>query len=917
MPVLFVVIGAILGVSFYFNRHEIFAWMLLGVAVALLFLRERVLTRRLERAEATLQDWRQGRPPGTAPARPTAASPPPTPATPPPSPAPISTTARATTPVADDAEFTFEPLRAPVRDSAPPAPSTARTAPPPRSAPPRKDPLVDLWQIVVHYFTGGNVIVRVGVIILFFGVAFLLKYSAEHNLVPIELRLLGVAAGAILLLLFGWRLRQSRPGYALVVQGGAIGILYLTIFAALRLYQLLPVGFALALLVVMSIASAALAILQDARMLAVVGITGGFLAPVLTSTGGGNHVMLFSYYALLNVGIVIIAWHRSWRELNLVGFLFTFGIGTAWGFSAYKPELFFSTEAFLLLFFAFYLLIGLLFARNQPEDWKGYVDGSMVFGTPIVCFALQAGLVKPYEYALAWSALALGLLYILLTALLLRRAGRALRTLASAYLAIGVVFGTVAIPLALDGRWTAAAWALEGAALLWIAIRQQRWLARISGLVLQLLAGGSFLLAVQEPTSRLPVVNGFCLGAALIGVAGLFSGWYLHRHREHVSTAGIESLVAFTWGISWWFGNGLHEIDLHVHGRERLAVAMILFALSGLAAFYLGRRLSWPALRRVYIALPPLMFAGVAFCLDHAIRHPGGLAWPLVFAAHYLLLHRDDDETQDLPEWVAAGLHLLPFWALNLVVTWEIAWWTDHWVNGAGVWPFVIVGIVPALLLLALCRLIARIWPLHDRQSLYLQAAAGPVAVLLWLGTLGTSLVSRGDPWPLPYLPLLNPLDLAQAFVLTVLGLWFLTVRRQLLESALRLPRSLVLTIGVGSVFWWLNAVLVRALHHLGQVPFHLHSMIDSDLAQTAFSIFWTFTALLVMWYGSKRSMRPVWLTGSALIGLVIVKLFLFDLANTRTVERIVSFIVVGLLCLLIGYLAPLPSRAGQEGDAS
>jgi len=913
MPVLILAAGAAAGALFYFNRHEFGSWLIWGALLAIFWLRDQRLEQRLQRSEATLEEL-QRRLRQAAPAKPAAQ----------PQPPQTTTAARQTParPTAANDDFTFEPLQPAMRPptAQPAAVVTARPTSPPRPQPPKgKEPLLDLKQIIITYFTGGNVIVRVGVIVLFFGVAFLLKYSAERNIVPIEMRLLGVVAGAIALLLFGWRLRLARPGYALIVQGGAIGVLYLTIFAALRLYQLLPVGFALALLVVMSIASAALAILQDARMLAVVGIVGGFLAPVLTSTGAGSHVMLFSYYALLNLGIVFIAGYRSWRELNLVGFLFTFGIGTAWGFNSYQSELFLSTEAFLLLFFVFYLTIGLLFARNQPDAWKGYVDGSLVFGTPIVCFALQAVLMRPYEYGLAYSAIALGLLYSLLAAVLVRRSSRSLHLLASAYLAIGVVFGTVAIPLALEGRWTAAAWALEGAALLWIAVRQQRWLARISGLILQLLAGAAFLDAAQEPTGLTPVINGFCLGAGLIAIAGLFSGYYLYRHRDRIASAGAESLGAWSWGLCWWFGNGLHEIEMTVHGSERLAVGLTFVALSSLVFYLIGARLNWPQLRRVFFGLIPALLGGLLFAVDHAFRHPfrygGVIAWPLAFIIFYALLRRDEQCEPPL-FGVTRWLHTLSFWLLITLVTWEISWWTDYLVAGAGVWPFVIIGIVPALFLLSLCLLRnLPIWPLRDHLQPYLQLAATPVVILLWLGTLGTSLVSRGDPWPLPYLPLLNPLDLAQAGVLAILGLWLFTVRTQLQTAPLGLNRPLLIALIAGSLFWWLNAVVVRALHHLGQVPFHLHSMVASDLAQTTFSIFWTITALLVMWSGARRGLRLVWLIGSALIALVIVKLFTFDLAHTSTVERIISFMGVGLLCLLIGYLAPLPPRQGSEGD--
>src|SRR5262249_31100568 len=201
---------------------------------------------------------------------------------------------------------------------------------------------------IVKWLLGGNTVVRVGVVVLFFGVAFLLKYAYEHTHVPLELRLIGVALGAVVLLIFGWRLRHARPGYALSLQGGGVGLLYLTIFAAFRLYSLLPPGPAFILLIAVAAFSAALAILQDSLALAAVGVAGGFLAPILASTGQGSHVMLFSYYLVLNLGIVAIALYKSWRPLNLLGFAFTFVIGTFWGVTRYQPEQFGSTEPFLV-----------------------------------------------------------------------------------------------------------------------------------------------------------------------------------------------------------------------------------------------------------------------------------------------------------------------------------------------------------------------------------------------------------------------------------------------------------------------------------------------------------------------------------------------------------------------------------------
>lgn len=218
-----------------------------------------------------------------------------------------------------------------------------------------------------NFFFGGNTLVRVGIMVLFVGVAFLLKYAVDAGFVPIELRLAGVAGGGIALLVTGWRLRLKRAGYGLMLQGGGIGILYLTVFAGLRLYGLIPAPLAFVLLAGIAFFSALLAIVQDSKALAITGATGGFLAPILASTGGGSHVALFSFYVVLNAGILFIAWHKAWRELNLVGFGFTALIGLAWGADRYQSELFATTEPFLILFFLMYVVIAVLFAMRQAQ----------------------------------------------------------------------------------------------------------------------------------------------------------------------------------------------------------------------------------------------------------------------------------------------------------------------------------------------------------------------------------------------------------------------------------------------------------------------------------------------------------------------------------------------------------------------
>jgi uncharacterized membrane protein len=307
-----------------------------------------------------------------------------------------SLSAESTVPPASSEAAAAEPL--PPHPTRPPDDVRPSAVPPMSSdapSPSGPGPWAPLW----NFFFGGNAVVRFGVIVLFFGVSFLLKYASEHIVIPVEARLAAVALGAVIMLAIGWRLRQSRPGYGLIMQGGGVGLLYLTVFAAFRLYQLLPAGLVFALLVGTAVFSAILAVLQDSRSLAALGVSGGFLAPLLASTGAGSHVMLFSFYAILNLGILIIAWFKAWRSLNLLGFAFTFIIGLAWGGRYYRAELLASTEPFLILFFLFYVAIAVLFALRQDASIKSPVDGTLVFGAPLIAFGLQTALVRRIEYA--------------------------------------------------------------------------------------------------------------------------------------------------------------------------------------------------------------------------------------------------------------------------------------------------------------------------------------------------------------------------------------------------------------------------------------------------------------------------------------------------------------------------------------
>jgi len=933
--------------------------------------------------------------------------------------------------------------------------------PPPMPPMPREPSVFDrLFKAARDWLLGGNTVVRVGIVVLFFGVAFLLKYAADNSMFPIELRLAGVALGATALLVIGWRIGDARGAYGLVLQGGGVGVLYLTVFAATKLYDLLPSSTAFPLMVAICALSAFLAVRQNASSLAFMGSAGGFLAPILLASGGGSHVALFSYYALLNAGILAIAWFKAWRPLNLLGFVFTFTIGAAWGATAYRPEFLVSVEPFLILFFLMYVGIALLYALRREIALKNYVDGTLVFGTPIVTIGLQAALMKNIEFGLAWSAVALAAFYLGIATLLVRHRKR-LGLMFDAMLALAVIFATLAVPFAFTGLTTSAAWAVEGAAIVWLGIRQRRLVSLGFGLLMQVAAAVAFVTGIwiHPETSHLPVLNSTHIATLMLAVAGLFTGWWLHGREQARAWHPLlprAGLVMAAWGLLWWIDGGFRQILLFSQQydwglRLRFVLnAVTLFAvLTAVLAHLARRRLAWPLAEWPALALPPTIALLATFSLalgEAPLTGLGWVAWPVAAMLGYVLLLRQQDNTR---QKVLAPLHTLMFWTICGLLTLEGCWRLNAYVSGWG-WNAWAYGFGLQLLLVSGPGARLR-WPIARFSHAYLVWGAAPLAALLWAWSIA-SLQQRGDAWPLIWLPVINPLDVAQLLVfmafaiwlrqLSALGvqwrraafdyialatvfLWFnalllrtlhhhfhadydiaavLTsfsfqqvflvgwstfafgamwlVRREGIArmcaiastplilmmwvwtlyanftqdggSWARLPvfnpldlvqiviyavaalwlvrvnrlgiplaRYLAdcrmpLQIAAGATgFLWLNAMLLRTLHHWTNVPYTFDALSRSTLAQASVSVFWTACAFAAMGWATRRAIRPYWLIGAGLLALTVVKLFVFDLSHVTGVERIVSFIGIGIMLLLIGYFSPLPPKAKEIAEGN
>jgi uncharacterized membrane protein len=866
-----------------------------------------------------------------------------------------------------------------------------------------------------------------------------------------------VVLADLALLGWGWRLRSKRREIGLPVQGTAIALLMLVIFSAFQRYDLIPAEFAFALLVSLTVFTCLLAILQEAPWLAAFGITGGFACPLLLSTGEGNHTALFSYYGMLNVGVFVLAFKRSWHQLNLLGFVFTFGVGGAWGGLQYTSNNYASAQAFLIFFFLCYSAIPLAFAGRERTRLQDYVDVTLIMGTPLLTFGFQVGLVKDMQFGLAFSALGLGGFYLVVGTILWRTGKERWRALVQTFAVLGAIFATLTIPFALDARWTSAAWALQGFGFVWFGLQYRRQAIWICGLLLQvaawvsftialsgfdidtamtahlwlgflLLAGSAYAVAValRRPHGGEQDLSPLANTALVLAAACLLAGWYTEASLRFsggilanwiVAGSMLTALLLYAVSLRMlWPTARQLVLAAQIAGAVGLAMAvspgslwirivelndampLLGIVILAVAAFATSRTLQrtaptqngshlpawlllWSgiwwmsalniAASRVTDYLPAILGSmdsrwlalyslGIAATSIACVRYAARFAWPQLrwfalvcwsalgiitlrlFAQLYGVHVLPDaafwiawavawlGSEQAMLRWHTSGslLNRTVLQVLHTVRTagpWLALWPTgailidrwlatptdsvlisqDSWVTDAAWSNYLPTWAMMLFLASLLLRGLKERWPTAPIADWYRSIAVPVGSVLLMLPIALWNLRHDGAMAPLPYLPVLNPLDLTTGFVLM---LWVSTVRQLAARAALdQAVLSTLLHASMVAAWLWFNLILLRsAAHYLG-IDYRLADLTASQTVQALLSLAWGASAFALMRIAARTARRRVWWIGAFLYGIVVAKLFLVDLANGGSIARVVSFVGVGLLLLLVGYLAPYP----------
>ncbi|MDQ1611526.1 MAG: hypothetical protein QOG00_1457 [Pyrinomonadaceae bacterium] len=458
----------------------------------------------------------------------------------------------------------------------------------------------DLEQMI-----GGSLFNWLGIIAVSLTVGFFLKYAFDNDWIGERGQVLLGAVVGVGILAAAERLRaRGYRSYAYVLSGGGILILYLTVYAARVFYELVGVVPAFLLMIAVTTTAVLLAARYHAYAIAVLGLIGGFMTPALLSTGVDNQIGLFGYIALLNSGVLALAYFKRWRSLNHMAFVATVVTFGSWYVVHYEDWKLWRTLFFLTLFFLMFNALGVVYnvIKQRPARW---FDISLIISNATLFFAASYALLEASHHSLLGSyALVLSAFYVILFYFTYQR-NRADKLLALSYVGAAVTFFTIAAAIQLDQQWVTIAWAMEALMLTWIGLRSDADAPRYIALpvfafaLLRWFTVDVFEFAYREGDGFVPLVNRRAVSAAALVAALGGAVWLYRRAGERVArderetigavlilAANVLALTLLTVDANDYFKARLFAVGMEDYDVYRAVENARQFTLSVLWAFY-------------------------------------------------------------------------------------------------------------------------------------------------------------------------------------------------------------------------------------------------------------------------------------------------------------------------------------------
>ncbi|MGH7494938.1 MAG: DUF2339 domain-containing protein, partial [bacterium] len=516
----------------------------------------------------------------------------------------------------------------PIISQIPIQPTTAADAPAP--TPPRPSRTRAEWEALI----GGKLLNRIGAVALILGIGFFLKYAFDNNLISETMRVVIGFGTGIGLLLLGSRTHQKELQiFAQGLFGAGVSILYLSVYASFNFYHLVPQTAAFGLMSGVTALAFFLALKYDSLAISCLGWIGGFLTPIMLSTGQANEVGLFTYVALLDAGLLAVLFKKeAWVVLEPLTLVATYVMYFLWYSDHYQPENLPVTVLFLSIFWGLFYGLDVIRTLKAQVTFPHIRQAVAGANAAFYCAAIY-GIINPEHHAWMGAVmLAIAAVYFFTFLGLKRRQPESVITLAR-YALTAIILLTWATEIQFDGFNTVIFWSLEALILIWCGIHwdlRYVWQAALSvlglGLLKLFLAEGAFKYSAIEDFTLLfnHRALAFAVLAATLGASAAFfksvqeemsglirellhASWSIllfllltveisdfFRRRMIGAIGEAETSLVFklflTWAASWlmyslplvWLGLRYRILPILYTGVCVLALAIVMVAIQGL-----------------------------------------------------------------------------------------------------------------------------------------------------------------------------------------------------------------------------------------------------------------------------------------------------------------------------------------------
>ncbi|HVW94561.1 MAG TPA: DUF2339 domain-containing protein [Mucilaginibacter sp.] len=392
-------------------------------------------------------------------------------------------------------------------------------------------------------FIGENLVNKIGIAILVLAIGFFVKYAIDNNWVGAVGRIgIGIVCGGILTV-FAHRMRNSYRAFSSVLAGGGLAIFYFTITLAFQDFHLFSQITALAILIVITLFAVVLSLLYNKQELAVIALIGGFASPFMVSNGSANYTGLFVYLLVLNTGLLIIAWYKAWRILNISAFaLSVIVFGTV--LLTLKPANY--TIGFRFAS-AFYLLFFVINIINNVRENKKFLaaDFSILLLNTALYFAaglylLNAMHLPQYKgiFSASLAALNLFLSYILF------RNRRVDPNILYLLIGITLTFISLTAPIQLHGHYITMFWASETILLYWLYQKSGIKLMKLTSLIIWMAMFVSLFMDICQiyfqPGRQLPIIVNKGFITTVFSAVSTYILYVLVRRDDQSAIYGVS-----------------------------------------------------------------------------------------------------------------------------------------------------------------------------------------------------------------------------------------------------------------------------------------------------------------------------------------------------------------------------------------